>query len=131
MTRSLGLLKPDCQERKLTFSILGYIQGFGLNIVSFKTVNLTEEQIRIIWKNCTREDYFPEMLRFMMRSPSVVFIVQAENAVERLNNLVGNYNPKKAETHTIRHLFGTDCMKNIIHSSSNKEEFVKEYELFF
>lgn len=71
------------------------------------------------------------MVEFMTSSESIVFVVEGVSAIERLNDLVGKYDPALAEKHTIRYKYGTNKMENIIHSSLNKEEYIKEYNLFF
>jgi nucleoside-diphosphate kinase len=131
MEKSLGILKPDCLQRKLEKDVLKIIHSSGLKVIKTKKVKLTFLQVLIIWKNCSKERFFPEMIKYLTSDNSVVFIVEGYKAIEKLNELVGHYDPVIAEKHTIRYLFGIDAMKNIIHSSLNHDEFLKESKLFF
>ena len=128
---SLGLLKPDCLKRRLESRVFALIASAGLEIVVTKTVRLTKEQVAIIWPSCVSMGFYEDMVRFSTSGDSIVFIVQGENAIQRLTALVGHYDPTQAVEGTIRRLFGTSAMENVIHSSSDKEAYQKEKSLFF
>lgn len=131
MERSLGFLKPDCLKRELENEVLGLITSSGFKIVTMKKVRLTRKDIGIVWHSCRRMDFYEDMVDFSTLGDCVVFIVEGEDAINRLTNLVGHYDPAKAEEGTVRRLFGTSPMKNIIHSSSDTEAYEKEKALFF
>lgn len=131
MDYSLGILKPDCLKRGLEKEVLSIIEASGLRIVKKRRILLTEQEVRIVWSTCVNEWFFPSMVEFMTSSDSIVFVVEGFSAIERLNDLVGRYDPTLAERNTIRYKYGIDKMENIIHSSLNKEEYVREYNLFF
>lgn len=128
---SFGLLKPDCLSRNIESEVLRMIESIGLEIVRWRRIRLTPEQVGIIWAPCQRESYYPEMVRFSTESDSLVFLVRGENAITRLNDLVGHWNPEIAAEGTIRKKYGTCPMRNVIHSTSNEETFRMEASLFF
>jgi len=130
MNYSFGLLKPDCLKRGIEKEILAVIEASGLEIVATKRVRLTKGKVDIIWNLCN-EDFYEEFLKFSLSGDCMVFIVKGDNAIARLSDLVGHWDPVRAEKHTIRHQYGISAMENIIHSSSTEEMFWKEVSLFF
>lgn len=131
MNYSFGLLKPDCIKRKLEEEVFEMIKFAGLKIIASKRIKLTKKEVDIIWKPLLKENFYVEMLEFSLSGDSIVFIVEGEDAITRLNNLVGHYNPAIAKKGTIRKRFATSLMKNLIHSSSNEKNFWEEMKLFF
>lgn len=131
MKYSFGLLKPDCIIRNLESNIFLLMESNKLKVIAFKRVRLSNDEVEIIWPACKSESYYHEMVDFSTSEDSIVFIVKGDLAIERLNELVGHYNPEIAKTGTIRKKFGISCMRNIIHSVDNKEIFKKHATLFF
>lgn len=131
MKRSLGLLKPDCLKRGLQKEVLALVESFGLKIAATKRVRLTRKDVDTIWSSCREMEFYEDMVDFSISGDCVVFIVEGEDAINRLSRLVGHYDPAKAEKETIRRLFGTSPMENIIHSASDRAAYKKEKSLFF
>ena len=131
MDRSFGLLKPDCLKRGFEGEVFKMIENAGLRIITSKRVRLTEDQVAGVWPTCVGEPFYQEMLEFSLSGDSIVFIVEGDNAIDRLSNLVGHYDPKIAKKCTIRGRFATSLTENIIHSTLNVETFWEEVALFF
>jgi len=131
MNYSFGLLKPDCTKRGLEKEVFKMIESAGLKIIANKRVRLGKKEVNIVWASCVKEDFYEEMLEFSLSGDSIVFIVEGEDAIARLNNLVGHYDPAIAKEGTIRKRFATSLMENLIHSSSNEKDFWEETILFF
>ncbi|KPJ55564.1 hypothetical protein AMJ49_06835 [Parcubacteria bacterium DG_74_2] len=131
MNYSFGLLKPDCLKRSIERKVLTAIESIRLEIVAIKRVRLTKKEVDVIWSPCLGEDFYEELLRFSLSGDSMVFIVKGDDAIGRLSDLVGYYEPTQAEEDTIRHRFGKSVMENVIHSTATEEMFWKEVSLFF
>lgn len=131
MNYSFGLLKPDCLKRGLEKKILAEIETIGLRIIAVKRVRLTKKEVDAIWSSCIRENFYEEFLKFSTSGDCIVFIAKGDDAIVKLSNFVGHWDPKRAKKHTIRHRYGTSAMENVIHSSATKEAFWKEVSLFF
>ena|SRR3989344_6873944 len=86
-TFSLGLLKPDCEERGLTNLIFEMIQEAGLKIVAIKTVLLTKQDVEIFYTGCRNESFFSDLSLFLRSAPITAYIVSGNNAIETLNKL--------------------------------------------
>ncbi len=131
MNYSFGLLKPDCLKRGIEKKVLAEIEAIGLEIVAIKRVRLTKKEVDIIWVSCLKENFYKELSKFSLSDDCMVFIVKGDDAITRLSDLVGHYEPMRAGKDTIRHRFGRSAMENVIHSSATEETFWKEVSLFF
>jgi len=110
---------------------LAEIEAIGLRIKVTKYIRLTKKEVDIIWEPCSKETFYDVFLKFSTSSDCLVFIVEGEKAINRLNELVGHYEPSQAGKNTIRHRFGKSPMENVIHSTLNEQTFWKEAMLFF
>lgn len=131
MKYSVGLLKPDCLKRGIEKEVIEAIEAVGLKIVAIKRVRLTKKEVDVIWASCLTENFYEELLKFSLSGDCIVFIAKGDDAVTRLNNLVGHREPIRAEKDTIRHRFGRSVLENVIHSTATEETFWKEVSLFF
>jgi len=128
---TLVLLKPDCLKRGLEEIILREIEALGFEVIATKRVRLTKKEVDIIWSSCKKESFYPDLIKFFTSGDSMVLLIKGENAIERLTDFVGHWDPTKAKPYTIRHRYGISPMENVIHSSATKEAFWKEAQLFF
>jgi len=127
---SLGLLKPDCAERNLTEPILQMVRDIGLELVLVRTLHLTDADIKKFYQKIVHEDYFDEMSVFLRSGSVTAYVVKGQDAITRLNKLVGFNVPSLAEAGTIRSL-GYDIRHNLAHSSENREDFLREASVIF
>lgn len=130
MEYSFGLLKPDCLQRGLTKNILAMIGAIGLEIAVVKILNLTKEDVEVLYEGCRNDHYFETHSQFMQSGPVLAFIVTGENAIGRLNELVGPTDSFKARAGTIRNM-GTDICRNLIHSSESEADALREAKAIF
>ena len=130
MSRSFGLLKPDCLRRGLEAEVLALIESAGLHIVQSKQVRLTRADVDVIWATCRGTYFYEDMVAFSLSGDCIIFIVEGEDAVNRLSQLVGHFDPLIAIPGTIRHRFGISRMENVIHSSLDERAFRAEVNLF-
>lgn len=107
------------------------IKSAGFKIIANKRVRLTSMQVAGVWPTCVGESFYEEMLEFSLSGDSIVFIVEGDNAIDRLSDLVGHHDPVIAKDSTIRKRFATSLTENIIHSVLNLETFWGEVTLFF
>jgi nucleoside-diphosphate kinase len=68
---------------------------------------------------------------FMSRRPVVLVALQGENVVQRVRDLLGPTDSRKAPKGTIRGDFGTDMMVNVAHASDSVENARAELARFF
>ena len=73
----------------------------------------------------------------MSSRPVIVMALQGDNIVQKVRDLLGPTDSRKAAKGTIRGDFGTEMMKNVVHASDSDENaridlarFFKTDELF-
>jgi nucleoside-diphosphate kinase len=67
----------------------------------------------------------------MVSGPIVVAILEKHNAVEDFRKLIGNTDPQKADSGTIRNMFAKSVQANAVHGSDSDENARRESEYFF
>lgn len=131
MRYSLGIMKPDCIERGLIDKVFSMIRDSELKIIAKKILYLKQSDVDIIYKRCQHKEFYKDMSSFLLSGNVCVYVVEGDNAINRLNVLVGETNPKLADIKTIRGELGESIRRNITHSSMNEESFWKELNVFF
>ncbi len=143
MEQTLGMVKPDGVKRKLVGECIKRFEKLGLQIKKIKEIWLTKEQAEEFRKDIKEKHptIYNSLIEYMSEGPSIAFILSGENVIEKAREICGVTNPEEAKKGTIRGDFGKGDMKklykkgkvvkNIIHTSGNKEEAKKEIELIF
>lgn len=129
---SSGLLKPDALQRNLENKIFEAIQKHGFDIVAVRKTTLTEEQVKALWPPEECVGFWERLKDAYMEGPSIFFIAHnGSDTIQKLNDLVGYREPTMAEPYTLRHKFGETILRNVIHSTSNRQTFWREVNSFF
>ena len=114
---SILMLKPDCVEKGLVSEIVQMVQAAHLQIVRCKEVQLTTSDILQYFLHPTSE-----YIKFLTRSPVLMYLVYGHNPHETL------YNLKKS----IRALYGLQGKKqNLIHTVDQGNEYHLFLRRFF
>ena len=130
MEKTLIIVKPDAVEKNLIGSILNFFETKNFEIVQLEMMALSDEMLNEHYSHLTDKPFFPEIVEFMQSSPVVVATLQADNAVEKVRDLVGVTDPSEADEGTLRKIHGTDVMRNVIHASDSVENAIAEIERF-
>lgn len=131
METTLILLKPDCVTKNLVGEVLARLQKPGFILRGCKMMQLAPTLLREHYAHIADKPFFPEVEAFMSSSPVVAVALAGENVVERVRELAGPTDSRKAEPGTIRGDLGEDVMRNIIHASDSLEAAEKELARFF
>ena len=75
--------------------------------------------------------FFPNIVKYMQRTPVVAIAATGANAIATVRNLTGATNPAEALPGSIRGDFGLTIDANIIHASDSAETAEKELNRFF
>ena len=67
----------------------------------------------------------------MTEGPVIAMVLEADQAIERLRNLMGATDPGKADEGTVRKRFATNIERNAIHGSDAPETAAFEIAYFF
>tara|TARA_B100000963_G_scaffold240500_1_gene210418 strand:+ start:16336 stop:16746 length:411 start_codon:yes stop_codon:yes gene_type:complete len=129
--QTLSIIKPDAVERNLTDEIKKIFIKNNLKIKESKKIHITKDEASEFYKVHQSKPFYNELCSYLSSGPIVVMILEGENAVLANRHLMGATNPKDAEDHTIRKLYGISIDKNSVHGSDSIENAKKEIEFFF
>src|SRR6187549_1741663 len=115
--RTFSIVKPDAVAAGKTGAIVQHLTDGGLRPVAMKLMHMTKEQAEGFYYVHKERPFFGDLVKFMTEGPIILMILEAEGAIEKLRNLMGATDPKKADAGTIRKQFGAGIERNAIHGS--------------
>jgi nucleoside-diphosphate kinase len=131
MERSLVLIKPDAIQRALAGEIISRLEEKGLKIVAMKMLHMDKDLAQRHYAVHKGKAFFDNLVNFITSSPVIAIVFQGKNAVEIIRQMMGETDPAKASSGTIRGDFGVHIGHNLVHGSDSLENAGKEIELFF
>ena len=129
--RTLGIIKPDGVAKNIIGEVLKRIEQAGLVVRGMKMIHMSKEQALGFYKVHEGKPFYESVTDFMSSGPSVVAVLEGDNAIERYRKLMGATNYKDAEEGTIRRDYATDIEKNVVHGSDGKKTAEFEIGFFF
>ncbi|MCD8072009.1 MAG: nucleoside-diphosphate kinase [Alistipes sp.] len=130
-TRSFTIIKPNAVAKGSSGKILDMILGAGFSLRAVRMVCFSRNDAYRFYGEHIGKPFFDELVDFMTSGPSIVAIVEREDAVAALRKLVGATNPANAEQGTIRKLFADSLTRNAIHASDSEENARREWSQWF
>jgi nucleoside-diphosphate kinase len=131
MQRTLIIFKPDCMEKRHVGAVLSRFEEAGFNIIACKMERLTPAILRQHYAHVADKPFYPEIERFMSSRPVIVMALTGNSIVQKVRDLLGPTDSRKAAKGTIRGDFGTEMMKNVVHASDSEENAEIEIARFF
>jgi nucleoside-diphosphate kinase len=131
MERTLVLVKPDGVQRGLVGSVIQRFEDKGLQIAGLKLMRVSDDLARQHYGEHVGKSFFEGLLSFITSSPVVAIAIDGEGAIAVVRAMMGETNPAKASSGTIRGDFGIDFGLNIVHGSDGLESAEREVSLFF
>jgi nucleoside-diphosphate kinase len=129
--RTLSIIKPDAVEKKLTGKIIAHLQDAGFEVLAMKQMHLSTAQAEGFYAVHKERGFFGELVAFMTRSPVVVMVLEAEDAIQKYRDVIGATDPAQAAEGTIRKLYGANKGENAMHGSDAPETAANEIGYFF
>jgi nucleoside-diphosphate kinase len=129
--RTLSIIKPDGVEKGLIGKIIAKFEESGLKPVAIRLTHLSQAEAEGFYAVHRERPFFNDLVKFMTSGPSVLMVLEGENAVAKNREIMGATDPKKAAEGTIRKLFATDIEKNTVHGSDSPENAKIEVSYFF
>jgi nucleoside-diphosphate kinase len=129
--RTLVLCKPDAVERGLVGEILGRFERKGLRITALRMLVIDEALAARHYAEHVGKGFYPDLVAFIGRSPSVALVVEGLNAQPVVRTLMGVTNPKDAAPGTIRGDLAVELTENLVHGSDSPESADREIAIFF
>jgi nucleoside-diphosphate kinase len=131
MEKSLVLIKPDAIQRGLAGEIISRLERKGLKIVAMKMLHMDKNLAQRHYAIHKGKAFFEDLVNFITSGPVIAIIFQGKNAVEVIRQMMGETDPAKAHSGTIRGDFGIDIGHNLVHGSDSLENASQEIDLFF
>lgn len=131
MQRTFSMIKPDATARHITGQINAKIEAAGLHIVAQKRVWMTRKQAEAFYAEHTGKPFFDELVDFMSSGPTVVQVLEGDEAIARYRQVMGATNPAKAEPGTLRAEFAESMGRNSVHGSDSETSAAREIAFWF
>jgi nucleoside-diphosphate kinase len=129
--RTFAIIKPDAVNRRLSGKILELIEEAGFEVRAMRLQHLNKSEAEGFYAVHRERPFFGELTDFMSSGPCVLLVLEAVDAITRWRTLMGATDPAKAETGSLRQLFGTSIGNNVVHGSDAAETAAFELGYFF
>ena len=128
---TLILFKPDALEKRVVGQVTSRFEAAGLRLRGVKMFRASDAVLQEHYAHIATKPFYPEVQRFMQRTPVIAVALEGEGAVTLVRDLLGPTDSKKAAKGTIRGDFGVDVMVNVCHASDSAEAAAAELKRFF
>jgi nucleoside-diphosphate kinase len=129
--RTFSMIKPDATARNLTGRIVAKLEEAGLRIIAQKRVWMSRKQAEGFYAVHRGRPFFDELCATMSSGPTVLQVLEGENAILRNREVMGATDPAKAAEGTIRKEFARSIGENSVHGSDAPETAREEIAYWF
>lgn len=129
--RTFSMIKPDATRRNLTGAITTILEEGGLRVVASKRVWMSRREAEGFYAVHKERPFFGELVESMSSGPTVVQVLEGENAISRNREIMGATNPSQAAEGTIRKLHALSIGENSVHGSDAAETAKEEIAYWF
>ena len=129
--RTFSMIKPDATARNITGKINTKIEEAGLKIVAQKRIWMTKVQAETFYGEHKGKPFFDGLVEFMTSGPTIVQVLEGENAIQHYRDIMGATNPEKAAPGTLRAEFAESMGRNSVHGSDSETSSAREISFWF
>lgn len=129
--RTFSMIKPDATKRNLTGAIVAKLEESGLRVVAQKRVWMSRRQAEAFYAVHRERPFFDELCGFMSSGPTVVQVLEGDDAITKNREVMGATNPAEAAEGTIRKMFSLSIGENSVHGSDATETAAEEIAYWF
>jgi nucleoside-diphosphate kinase len=129
--RTLAIIKPDAVKKNVMGDIMSRYEKAGLKPVAVKLMQMSMTTAEGFYAVHKARPFFSSLCTFMSSGPSLVIVLQGDNAIKKNREIMGATDPAKAEAGTIRKAHGTNIEFNAVHGSDSPETAQFEIGYFF
>ncbi|NMG38726.1 nucleoside-diphosphate kinase [Chelativorans sp. ZYF759] len=129
--RTFSMIKPDATARNQTGAITKMLEDAGLRVIASKRVWMSRRQAEGFYAVHKDRPFFGELCDFMVSGPTVVQVLEGENAIAKNREVMGATNPADAAEGTIRKAFAQSIGENSVHGSDAPETAAQEIAYWF
>jgi nucleoside-diphosphate kinase len=131
MEKTLSIVKPDGVQKHLIGEVIKRFENHGLKVIGLKMISMDKKEAEGFYAVHRGKPFFESLTTFMSSGPSIVMVLEGENAISKTRELMGATDPKQAKEGTLRRQFATNIEKNIVHGSDGPETAAFEIRYFF
>jgi nucleoside-diphosphate kinase len=131
MEKTLSIVKPDGVQKHLIGEVIKRFENHGLKVIGLKMISMDKKEAEGFYAVHRGKPFFESLTTFMSSGPSIVMVLEGENAISKTRELMGATDPKQAKEGTLRCQFATNIEKNIVHGSDGPETAAFEIPYFF
>ena len=129
--RTLAIIKPDAVAKGATGQILARIEQAGFTVLAAKLIHMTGTQAKGFYIVHKDRPFYASLCAFMTQGPSLLLVLEGDNAIQRWRDLMGATDPAKASAGTIRKEFASSIEANAVHGSDSTESAAFEIPYCF
>lgn len=129
--RTFSMIKPDATARNLTGKITAMLEEAGLRVIASKRVWMSRKDAEGFYAVHKDRPFFGELCEFMSSAPTVVQVLEGENAILKNREIMGATNPAEAADGTIRKAVSKSIGENSVHGSDAPETAAEEIAYWF
>jgi UMP-CMP kinase family protein/adenylate kinase len=133
VTRTFGMIKPDAVAAGHVPAILDMVHNEGLTVVMSKLVYMNADVVTQFYAEHSVKSFFPTLRQFMTSGPTLIMVLEGENAIPAWRQLLGPTNSSEAASRrpdSIRGKFGTDGTRNACHGSDAISSAIREIDFW-
>ena len=129
--RTLAIVKPDAVANRKIGRIVTRIEEAGFTILAGRLLHMSPQQAGGFYIVHRERPFYASLCSFMTQGPSLVMVLEADDAIRRWRDLMGATDPAKAAAGTIRKEFASSIEANAVHGSDSAESAAFEIGYFF
>lgn len=129
--RTLSIIKPDGVKNNHIGDIIAIFEKNGLRVIAAKMIHMSDKVAGGFYAVHKERPFFNDLKEFMTSGPSLVMVLEGDNAINKNRELMGATDPAKADEGTIRKLFAESIEANTVHGSDAAETAAFEIGYFF
>ena len=92
--RTLAIIKPDAVNKRVIGDVIRRYEAAGLNPIAIKMMHLSESIAEGFYAVHRARPFFHDLTTFMSSGPSVVLVLEGENAIQANRELMGATDPQ-------------------------------------
>ncbi|OLL53832.1 nucleoside-diphosphate kinase [Bartonella henselae] len=129
--RTFSMIKPDATRRNLTGAITKMLEDAGLRVIASKRVWMSQREAEKFYAVHKERAFFSELVEFISSGPTIVQVLEGENAIAKNREVMGATNPEDAQEGTIRKVHALSIGENSVHGSDSAETAKTEIAFWF
>ena len=131
MEKTLVIIKPDAMKSKHVGDIISIYENNGLSIENMKMIYADKELLEKHYEEHIGKPFYNDLIEFMLSGKIIAMEIAGEDAIDKVREINGATDSKKAKVGTIRNFFGTNIQRNAVHGSATAIDANRELDIWF